>query len=290
MILFVLFVSAAVCFVSAPASSGETIKYLGCDIVKKAFMAELVKAFTKETGTQVEVRGGGDVLGIRKAAAGITSLGGACRHVIKAPEEKDAKLHHVAWDAVVVIVNKENPVDSITLEQLKGVITGNITDWGQLGGPANTPIQFFVRNGKISGVGRMARELIFYNPEQEFKAVKRFKSTTPLEKGIMKEKWAIGLTGISSARKRDVKVLKLSGIDTSKENIASGKYLLYRPLYLVTRGEPKGAAKEFITFAKSPKGQQIISSQGTVTLKEGAHLWPVYREQMTRLKMKAGEY
>jgi len=107
-----------------------------------------------------------------------------------------------------------------------------------------------------------------------------FEDSGPMEKAIEKDKWAIGITGISSARKRNVKILTLEGIDTSKQNIASGKYLMYRPLYLVTKEKPDAATAKFVEFAKSSEGQNIISQQGTVNLREGANLWRLYRVQL----------
>jgi phosphate transport system substrate-binding protein len=248
-------------------------------IVKKAFMGELGKEFTKKYGIDVEIEGGGATLGIRSVASGKSDMGGTCRHTMDVPEEKGVKLHHVAWDALVVIVNKDNPVDTISMEQLKAVIEGRIKDWGEIGGPAGTPVEFYARESKQSGVGMMAREIIFKDPKKEFAATQFFNSTGPLEKAISKGKWSIGLTGISSARKADVKMLKLNGIDMEKINIASGKYLLYRPLYIVTTDKPGKTVMRFVEFAKSREGQAIISQQGAVNLREGAKLWRLYRNQ-----------
>jgi phosphate transport system substrate-binding protein len=264
------------------ASAAEKIDYTGCGIVKKAFMAELANKFSEKYGVEINIEGGGATKGIRNVAAGKSDLGGTCRYVLDVSEEKGVKLHHVAWDSLAIIVNKNNPVDSITLTQLKQIIEGKIKDWAALGGPSGNPVSFYARQGKVSGVGLMAREIIFKNTDKDFEAVKFFKSSGPLEKAIEKEKWAIGITGISSARKRNVKILRLNDIDISKSNIASGKYLLYRPLYLVTKEDPDSLAKKFIQFAKSEEGQEIISQQGTVNLKEGAMLWRLYRKQIRR--------
>ena len=67
-------------------------------------------------------------------------------------------------------------------------------------------------------------------------------------------------------------MISIDGASPSKENIASGKYPLYRPLYLVSKGQPQGDIKHFIDFALSSEGQKIISSQGTVNMEEGKGL------------------
>ncbi len=284
-ILWFLLACAAVLASSEFSSlSAETLKYSGCGIVKKAFMDEMAEAFTKKTGIAVDIQGGGAMLGIRNAAAGITDVGGSCRPELDFKEEKGVKRHHVGWDAIVALVHKNNPVDSITFDQLKAVVLGEITDWGDLGGPIGQPIKFYAREGKLSGVGHMARMLIFFDKDQEFAAKKRYKSSGPLESAIEKEtgRWAIGLSGVSSAKRRKVKMLKLEGIYPSKENIMAGKYpAFYRPLYLFTKTEPTGLAKKFIEFALSEEGQNVIMNAGTVNLKEGGdRLWNQYRMEM----------
>jgi len=200
-------------------------------------------------------------------------LGGTCRHKIDVPEEKAAKLHQVAWDALVVVVNKDSRVDSITAEQIKKVLTGKIKNWKEIGG-SDSPINLYVRKGRISGVGLMVREVMFNNPDKEFSPDAKIKrSSGPLERAISHDLYGIGMTGISSAKKRKkLKILKIDGVAPTKENIMSGKYPFYRPLYLVTKGEPAGEVKNFIEFALGPEGQTVISGQGTVNLEEGKML------------------
>ena len=279
LIVIVTFCAGLFFWAVSPVLSTEKISYTGCGIVKVAFMDQLANRFTDQYGIAVDVQGGGATRGIRDVASGEKNLGGTCRHAIDIPEEKGVTLHHVAWDALVVIVNKTNPVNTISLKQLKAVVEGSTKNWAALGGPAE-PLKYYEREEKDSGVGLMAREILFHDPNKNFKPAALFDDSGPLEKAIEKDKWAIGITGISSARKRNVKILHLEGIDTSKQNISSGKYLLYRPLYLVTREAPDKATAKFIEFAKSPEGQEIISKQGTVNLKEGAMLWRLYRQQI----------
>ena len=71
----------------------------------------------------------------------------------------------VAWDALAVIVNKTNPVQNISLDDLRRVYRGEIRNWSQLGG-ADAPVELLVRKGKISGVGRTTRKLLFDNYDQ----------------------------------------------------------------------------------------------------------------------------
>ncbi len=218
--------------------SAETLRWTGCGITKKAFMAEVAAAYEAQTGTAITLTGGGATKGIRAASAGTTDIGGTCRHQLKdqngaiSPLEKDAELIQVAWDALVVIVHPSNPVTDISLAELKKIYEGEIINWQELGG-ADRRIGVVARAGKSSGVGHMFRRLVFADPDYEFKArTLKVKSTKPLEQKVEKVKTAIAVDGISSAKKRKVKFLSLDGVAPSKENISSGAYALYRPLYL----------------------------------------------------------
>jgi len=254
-------------------------------------MAELAKAYEKKTGVKVNLSGGGATKGIRNAAKGSIDIGGACRvSMERHPEERDAYQIPVAWDALAVIVNKNNPVKSISFEQLQGVYLGKITNWKQLGGH-NAKIELYVRRGKFSGVGRTLRELVFANYNQEFPAATHVvKSSGPLEKGIVKNMSGFGTTGISSAKRRDVKILQLEGKAPSYENIKKGHYLLYRPLYLVTKGYSSSpGVKKFISFALSREGMAIIRKAGTVPYAEAIGLVMKQVEQADRAS-KRGLY
>ncbi len=273
--LFAIILAASLCY--APAQAG-TLNWTGCGITKKAFMKELAAAYKAKTGTTIVLTGGGATKGIRDTAAGKSDMGGSCRRKIDVPEEKDAYLIQVAWDALVVVVNKDHPVDNITTKQLKDLLMGNITNWKELGGN-DAPLKLYIRKGKIRGVGLMLREVLFGDPDMDFtnKSIV-MKSSGPLEAAISKDLSGIGVTGVSSAKKRVMlKMLKLDGIAPTKENIESVKYTLFRPLYLVTKGKPKGEVKKFIDFALSKEGQAIISSQGTVSLVDGKLLKAKYK-------------
>jgi len=282
----------------APAQSAEQqatpegkeerkgFRWVGCGITKKAFMKELAAAYERKTGIHIEIEGGGATRGIREVVAGKADIGGSCRGLIAGhPEEMGADLRPVAWDALVVIVHPDNPVEDITLDQIRGIYLGKIKNWKELGGN-DAPIRLYVRRGKNSGVGRTIRKLVFADYDIDFKAYKVVKSSGPLEKAVEQDVNAVGITGISSARKRKVKILKLEGKEPTFENIRSGDYMLYRPLYLVLNpGHPQYAELEkFIKFAHSSEGRRVIRENGTVPYLEALRLVMKEVEQEKRAR------
>ena len=258
--------------------------WVGCGITKKAFMAELAKAYEAKTGIKITLQGGGATKGIRETGLGRSDLGGACRVALEGHEE-EMKVTQIpaAWDALVIITNKDNPIKNISLHQLRQIYLGQITNWKELGGH-DARIELYVRKGKLSGVGRTLRELVFADYNQEFTdKAKVVASSGPLEQAVEENLNAMGTTGVSSARKRKVNILDLAGKDPSYDNIKNGEYLLYRPLYLVVNkhnDDPR--VKDFVRFAQSREGKEVIRKAGSVPYTDAIGLVMKQVEQLRR--------
>jgi len=256
-----------------PVSNDSVIYWAGCGVTRKAFMAELAAAYEAKTNIRVVLEGGGATRGIRDTVNLHVDIGGTCRMSLPDADHSElhATLYPVAWDALAIIVHKNNPVDNFTREQIKAIYTGKIKNWNSLGGP-NAPIHLYVRDGKLSGVGYAIRQYLFQDGGIEFDSSYVVKSTGPLEKAVEKDPYAMGITGISSARKREVKIAGFDGKVPSYENVRNGNYDLYRPLYLVTGPSPTKKVQNFIAFATSPDGEQILRENGTVPYSDGLAL------------------
>jgi len=229
-------------------------------------MTDLAKAYELKKGISINLQGGGATKGIRQVADHTSDIGGACRFFLPGNQlEESVAFEPVAWDALVIIVNKNNPVQDISFQQVHDLYSGKITNWKQLGGN-DAPVRLFTRQGKISGVGYTIRKLIFANPDKVFTSSKEFKSSGPLEKAILEDEHAIAITGISSARLRDLKILTLDGKKADYLSIRRGKYSLYRPLFLTYNPQSKNVEtiKDFINFAHSSTGRKIMKKNGVV--------------------------
>lgn len=286
-----LSLAIASAFAAQVAQAATVLTWAGCGISKNAFMAEMAEAYKKKTGIEIDFKGGGATKGIRQVSSGAVTIGGTCRHLIESPdtfatvpEERRVQLTPVGWDALAVIVHKDNPVDSISLDQLRDMYLGRITNWKELGGK-DAPLELYVRKGKISGVGRTLRELVFNDYDIEFVAQHVVDSTGPMERAIPENKNGVGTTGVSSARKLagKVKILKLNGKEPNYENIKKGDYLLYRPLYMVTHMQNSNPeVKKFVDFVLGREGKQVMRSVGTVPYEDAISLWLTYLDQQNK--------
>lgn len=266
--------------------SFAAITWTGCGISKLGFMQELVKAYEAESGVKIELEGGGATKGIRQVASSNSQLGGSCRMPLVTEvadgslqvegAEKQVKMIPMGWDALVAITHKDNQlIDGITHEQLRQVLTGKITHWNQLGANSKEPIHLYVRTGKISGVGLTLRQQLFNNTHQEFsKQATYLPSSGKIEKAVEQDPYGLAVSGISSSRHRQLKLLKLEGVAPTMQALKSGQYMLYRVLFLVTppdyRERPE--LQQFVDFALSSKGQQVIRDAGTLPYRYGLGL------------------
>jgi phosphate transport system substrate-binding protein len=269
----ILYLLLCLILLPLPAQALE-LSWVGCGITRNAFMADLAAAYKEKTGVDINIAGGGATKGIREITNKQADIGGACRFKLEdSMVEASANMIPVAWDALVVVVHNSNPVDSISLRQLRKLYRGEITNWSQLGGK-NKPVELLIRKGNISGVGYTLREHLFEDEGAVFKSKHVFPSSGPLEKTVEKNPNAIAVTGVASAYKRDFKILKLEGMDPSFENIRTGNYLFYRPLYLVQNKSSPNAIESdrFIQFALGSKGREVIRKNDVVPYFDGVLL------------------
>ena len=158
-ILLFCVLAASIGWLPAQATTAQpedkVLHWAGCGITKKAFMAELAAAYEKKTGIHVDLAGGGATRGIRETADLKVDMGGTCRMTLPELDNREmyVTLHPIAWDALTVIAHKANPVHNLTSDQIRAIYLGKITNWKQVGG-ADQPIHLYVRQGRISGVGK----------------------------------------------------------------------------------------------------------------------------------------
>ncbi len=260
-------------YANTQPDENKVLHWAGCGITKKAFMAELAAAYEKKTGVHIDLAGGGATKGIRQTADLTVDMGGTCRMTLPESDSRElhVTLHPVAWDALTVIAHKSNQVRNLTTDQIRAIYLGKITNWKEVGG-ADQPIHLYVRQGHISGVGYAIRQYLFQDSTVDFVTSYVVPSSGPLEKAVETDPLAVGITGVSSARKRDVSLVAIDGREPTVENVKNGSYGLYRPLYLVSSASPSPAVKDFIAFAESPDGRKVLRATGTVPYMDAPNL------------------
>lgn len=190
----------------------------------------------------------------------------------------------VALDSLAVFVNKDNPLNELSLEQVdavfsknrKGGHTEDIMIWKQLGLTTNwaeNPISLYGRNSASGTYGYFKSKALFKGDYKD--TVKEQPGSASVVMGVTEDMAGIGYSGIGY-KTSGVKAIALSkktgdkAYDPSYENVLNGKYPLSRMLYIYIVKEPNKElptlTKEFLKFVLSKEGQEIVVKDGYLPL------------------------
>lgn len=224
----------------------------------------------------VAVTGGGTGVGIASLISKTCDVASASREMkpkeIQIANQRGVfpKEFVVAYDGIAVIVNKDNPVNKLTIGDLHKIFTGKATNWKEFGGK-NLRIVTLSREVS-SGTHIYFKEEVIQlgkkDTSQEFSAqTLLLTSSQAIVEEVVTNEAAIGYLGMGYVSERTKALLVAKGeqfYPPDVENVIKKTYPLSRPLYFYTNGEPTGAAKLFIDFALSPKGRQQFKETGFV--------------------------
>ncbi len=281
--LLLLLAGMSLLISSALLAEEKPIIWSGCSVAKQAFMIGLAEAYQQRTGIKIRVSGSDSTTSIRDTIAGKNDIGGACRVTLDTdPLERKAHQIPVAWDALVVVVHKDNPLENISLAQLQRLYRGELTSWQTLNGQS-APIELYGGSDRFSDEALSLRELLYHNPAAALQISHQVESSRQILQATEDNVNAIGITGMSEALAHDVKILRVDNRLPSYENIRYGDYALTRPLFLITRYKNQDRqVQKFVRFAVSREGQDVIRKQGTVPYAEAMVLVMKQQQQSGR--------
>ncbi len=239
------------------ASQGpEHLRYAGATTLQRDFMPKAAWAFEARTGVTFGILGGNTDPGLQSLLAGKVDIAGAGRFLTD--REKVAGLVEtlVGWDPLAVVVHQSNPVENLGLKALQGIFSGRLASWKEVGG-FDQPI-LVVTSPEGSGMRATVQEEILQG-----EAFSPHHLTSVLVEGVDLQvaHFPIAVCAVSRSMvdAPGIKILRINGLELNEENVRNGSYPLLKPLLLVTRGEPRGAADDFIRFALSSEGQAIMA-------------------------------
>ena len=170
----------------------------------------------------------------------------------------------IANDAVAVIVNNENAIDSLSIEQLTGILSGKFTNWSQVGGKNSEILQIF--DSESSGIIRSLNDSLKLNNKisGHISFAGNSQLLPDLVMGNPNAIAFIGLNLISEKEHRTVqkilkqiKVIAVDGEYPSQENLYEGNYPLIRKIYGLYTDPTGGISKGFLTHLATERGQKI---------------------------------
>ena len=238
--------------ISGSTSVGPVVEILGED-----FSA-------KNEGISIEVQQIGSSAGIKNAIDGTSQIGMASRDLKDEEKASGLKETQIAIDGIAVITNKNNEVKDLTLEQVKDIYTGKITNWKEVGGK-DAPIVVVSREDG-SGTRDGFQENVGFESEELTKDAQISDGSGNIKSTVEGNENAIGYISFGYVDD-NINTLTIDGVELTAENVKNDTYAIARPFLFVNKEDNiSEEGTKFIEYILSDEGQQIVEEEGFISI------------------------
>lgn len=224
---------------------------------------KLAMKYEETADVKIEVNQIGSSAGITNAINGVSQIGMSSRDLKQ--EEIDSGIEQlvIAYDGIVVVTHPSNPVQNLTMEQVKAIFTGEVTNWKEVGGKDMEIVVVSREDG--SGSRDAFQEIVGYESGQLIRNAIVASGNGNIKTTVAMNKHAIGFISFEYIDE-SVSAMNINGVEALAENVLSGEYLLSRPfLFVYKEGVPE-VATQFMDYILSPDGQKIVESAGAIPI------------------------
>ncbi|MCD7781863.1 MAG: phosphate ABC transporter substrate-binding protein [Methanosphaera sp.] len=210
---------------------------------------------------EITVQGGGSSMGLNSIKKNSSQIGTYSSELSAEDAGDNVTQTKIATDGIAIIVNPNNNVSDLTKDQVKGIFTGEITDWSEVGG---SPGEINVITREDGSGTRDAITKVVLDDEDFVDDAIVQSSTGSLMQSVSSDERAIGYASLSDLRENDVKTLSINGVNATSENIKDGSYVVQRPFLLLTSNNLDSSTQAFIDWILSDEGQKIVEEEELV--------------------------
>ena len=248
---------------TAAALSGNVAT--GGSTSMKNVIAALTEGFAEvEPGVTVSYDPTGSGAGITGAADKTLDIGLSSR-ALKDDEKADVEGTTIALDGIAIIVNNASKVEDLTVDQLKQMFTGEVTNWSEVGGDDGE----IVLIGREAGSGTRDGFESIVDVKDSCKYAQELTATGAVISAVEANPLAIGYASLSAVGDT-VKMVTVGGVECSEETVKDGSYEVQRPFVFVTNKSValSEQAQAFFDFATSADAADLIRTAGAVPVNE----------------------
>ena len=263
--------SAAASSTAAGSTASSTAAALSGNVAAggstsmKNVIAALTEGFAEvEPGVTISYDPTGSGAGITGAADKTLDIGLSSR-ALKDDEKADVDGTTIALDGIAIIVNNASKVEDLTVDQLKQMFTGEITNWSEVGGDDGE----IVLIGREAGSGTRDGFESIVDVKDSCKYAQELTATGAVISAVEANPLAIGYASLSAVGDT-VKMVTVGGVECSEETVKDGSYEVQRPFVFVTNKSVtlSEQAQAFFDFATSADAADLIRTAGAVPVNE----------------------
>ena len=241
-------------------------KQAGVSVVGSTSVQPFAEALAEEfmaghSAEKIFIQGGGSTAGIQAVLTGASQVGMSSRKLEES--EKNLIAIPIIYDAIAVIVHRANPLNDLSMDQIRKIYAGKVTRWNELRGPDRAITVVTREEG--SGTRETFQNLVMGKNEEISLGALVQDSNGAIRQVVADDPNAVGFISLGLVNDR-VKALKIDGIEPTLENILAHRYQIVRPFLFIFKSSPQGVAKEFLDYVLSPKGQKLLMQEGLVSM------------------------
>jgi len=243
------------------AACKKEVKPYTIEVGGSTSVTPLMELFAEEyqkvkTNIKVNINGTGSGDGIKNAGV-LYQIGMSSRELTPAEQGTGLKETIVAIDGIAVIMNKNSPVNNLTIEQIRNIYTGAITDWSQVSNNEKRGKIAVISREEGSGTRGAFEELVGFQGKL-LAGANESTSTGAIKAGIAQNPEAIGYISLGSVDDT-IKAISVDGVDATTDNVKNGSYKIARPFIVLTGANIHPESAAFIDWMLGSTGQGIVS-------------------------------
>lgn len=228
-------------------------------------MGKIAEKFEAANNVSIEINEVGSSAGIKDVINGVSEIGMSSRE-LKSEEASAVKATTIAYDGIAIITNNNNPIKNITIDQIKEIYTGKITNWNEIEGGKDAPIVVVSRE-EGSGTRDAFQEIIGYKSEELLQDAMIANATGAVKETVAGNDNAIGFVSFEYLDDK-VNIVNVENVEPKAELVQSGEYKISRPFILVNKAD--GLSEEgqkLIDFILSDEGQNLVKENKAIPVK-----------------------
>jgi phosphate transport system substrate-binding protein len=226
---------------------------------------KIADKYMNKHDVKIEINQIGSSAGITNATTGVSEIGMSSRDLKEEEKANGLVETIIAYDGIVVVTHPSNKVKNLTMDQVKQIFTGEVTNWKELGGDDLEIVVVSREDG--SGSRDAFQEIVGYTSGELVRTSIIASGNGNIKTTVATNKHAVGFISFEYIDS-SISTININGVEATAENVLQEKYSLSRPFLFVHKEDTlTDAGQQFIDYILSPDGQAIVAETGAIPIK-----------------------